>query len=190
MILSQTELQLAEEIDFRVRTLELLKNETKNSITKSPLFDENNDFLGFSKKAVVSNATNGKKSLKTLRKWFSETEYFLFLSDFKLNQLTILKAKNQFEILEFQKTESANFEISTADIIEKFKTWDYFYGVNIIGAGSYWILFEKNKRIRNIDSFAEELFEFCPDIINQGFGDMQSLVNYLRKNNDIFLWWD
>ena len=37
---------------------------------------------------------------------------------------------------------------------------------------------------------AENIYEFCPDIIDQGSGDINDIIDSLENSNSIFLWWD
>lgn len=38
--------------------------------------------------------------------------------------------------------------------------------------------------------FSEEVYEFCPDIVDQGVGDMKKLKDSIKVNKELFLWWD
>jgi Domain of unknown function (DUF4253) len=195
-MLTQQELFIAKNLGFEVKILELLKRETTNLITQRPIFNERNEFIEFSNDAILSNISdieNGKIALKNIKKRKISKNYFPFLSNIgshRQNQITILKAHNQFDILRFQKTDGDNYGVYTDDIIEKLTIWEELYGLSIIGAGYSWVLFEIKRIKKDINWFAQELFEFCPDIIYQDFGDMESLIEHLKCDNEIYLWWD
>ena len=37
---------------------------------------------------------------------------------------------------------------------------------------------------------AKFLYEFCPDIVDQGVGTVRKLEKSLQKGRDLYLWWD
>lgn len=193
MTLTEEELLLAEKVGFPISVFELLKRETKNTISQYHLYNDSNDLIGLSEKAIISNVEDGKKSIKHMQKWLIGKKYFAFLSKIKsnaANQITILKAENQFDILQFQKTDGGGYDITTNQVIAKLALWDKLFGVNIIGADNSWVLFEIKKMTKDINWFAQELYEFCPDILDQGFGEIENLIGNLKKSNEICLWWD
>jgi hypothetical protein len=193
MILTEQEKLLAEKLGFQKSSLVLLKKGTHNSVTQYAFFNDENEVFNFSEKAVVSNVCNGEKSIRNIQKWLIGKNEFAFLSKIKNrepNQIAIIKAKNQFDILHFQKTDGGSHGISTTQIIDKLTLWDKLFGVNIIGASSSWILFEIKKMPKDIEWFANELNEFCPDILDQNFGEIEKLIENLKTSNEIQLWWD
>jgi len=34
------------------------------------------------------------------------------------------------------------------------------------------------------------MYEFCPDIVDQGCGDVQTLAKDLKKTQRLYFWWD
>jgi len=43
----------------------------------------------------------------------------------------------------------------------------------------------------DLDSFAKDLYSFCPDVVDQGAGSHEALVQALKQSNgDVTLWWD
>lgn len=193
MELTEEELFMAKKMGFQVKVFELLKNESQNSIFQFPIFNKDNTELILSENAIFSDIINNDSSLNHIQKWLKGSNYFAFLSKFRnqeSNQITILKTKSQFNILEFQQTDGGNYGLSTSNIIEKLTLWDKLFGVSIIGANYCSVLFEIKKMPKDVIWFSQELFEFCPDIINQGFENIEMLIEYLKKNNQILLWWD
>ncbi|MGQ0423169.1 DUF4253 domain-containing protein, partial [Bacillus sp. HC-Mk] len=41
-----------------------------------------------------------------------------------------------------------------------------------------------------MQSFAQEMYEFCPDIVEQGTESIEELVEEIKKTKKLFLWWD
>jgi hypothetical protein len=42
----------------------------------------------------------------------------------------------------------------------------------------------------DLGAFAKELYEFCPDLIDQGFGSLATLEHHLRATRRVHFWWD
>lgn len=193
MILTEQEILLSEKMEFQKSTFELLKKGTDNPVTQYAFFNDVNELVNFSEKAINSNINDGENPIRNIQKWLIGKNEFAFISKIKNdepNQITILKAKNQFDILHFQKTDGGSYDISTTQIIEKLTLWDKLFGVNIIGADNSWVLFEIKKMPKDINWLANELYEFCPDILDQNFGEIEKLVEHLKNTNEIQLWWD
>lgn len=42
----------------------------------------------------------------------------------------------------------------------------------------------------DMDAFAREVYEFCPDVVDQGVGTVHALAREMRKTGALYLWWD
>jgi hypothetical protein len=60
----------------------------------------------------------------------------------------------------------------------------------LTGAGFDWCEGRFTRPIKNSRKLAEEMCEFCPDIVNQGTGEVSRLANELKKTQKFFFWWD
>ncbi len=40
------------------------------------------------------------------------------------------------------------------------------------------------------EDLAERMYEFCPDIVDQGVGDVDALAESLAESDHLFFWWD
>lgn len=105
-------------------------------------------------------------------------------------QLVIAPGSNQFDILRLVGTAAPNHGLTNADIISRLEKWNPRYGVNVLGAGEDYVSLLLRAKPSNPDAFADELYAFCPDIVDQGFGDLDSLKAALRTSREVFLWWD
>ena len=104
--------------------------------------------------------------------------------------VTIIKSENKFEPLYFEGTNAVNYDINTPQIVEKLKLWDSKYGVEIYGASFDLVSGEFKNQPNDIKKFASEMYEFCPDIVDQGVGSLDELINTLKESKQFFLWWD
>jgi hypothetical protein len=44
--------------------------------------------------------------------------------------------------------------------------------------------------VRDPKGLAKRMYDFCPDIVDQGVGDVEELAKQLRKKNHLYFWWD
>jgi len=42
----------------------------------------------------------------------------------------------------------------------------------------------------NWKALAEEVYAFCPDVVDQGTGTVDALIEEVRSKKVLFLWWD
>ena len=43
---------------------------------------------------------------------------------------------------------------------------------------------------QEMQSFAQEMYEFCPDIVEQGTGSIEELIEEIKETKKLALWWD
>ena len=46
------------------------------------------------------------------------------------------------------------------------------------------------KQPAGMDAFAREVYEFCPDVVEQGVGTVKALADEMRRSGTLYLWWD
>jgi hypothetical protein len=39
-------------------------------------------------------------------------------------------------------------------------------------------------------AFARDVYEFCPDIVDQGVGSVEAQEESIRDSGQVYLWWD
>lgn len=62
--------------------------------------------------------------------------------------------------------------------------------MEIVGAGGDWIEAEFVNQPKHMQVFAEEVYEFCPDVVDQGTDTVEALAEEMQETNLLFLWWD
>jgi hypothetical protein len=95
-----------------------------------------------------------------------------------------------YKLMEFSETNGANYDIETFHIVDKYKKWDKEFGIMPIGIGFDFC--ECQIKNRNIDykKLAEEVYEFCPDVVEQGTETVEALEDEIRRSGTIYMWWD
>jgi hypothetical protein len=70
------------------------------------------------------------------------------------------------------------------------KEWEIHSPFDIIGADSDWVEIEFKRLPKDLRAFIEEVYDFCPDAVDQGPGSIAELMKDIRKTKKLFLWWD
>jgi hypothetical protein len=105
-------------------------------------------------------------------------------------EIVVAPGEDQFAILETAATDAVNYDMVTDDLIEKLEVWDSKYGIDIWQAETDTIQLKLLKLPKDVKSFAEEVYKFCPDIVDQGIGTVSALEKEIKRTKELFLWWD
>lgn len=105
-------------------------------------------------------------------------------------ELVVAPGKNQLDILEIAGTDAINYGMLTDDLVARLKDWDTKYGIDIWQAETDTIQLKLSKLPKDVKAFANEVYKFCPDIVNQGIGTVSALEEEIRKSKEVYLWWD
>jgi hypothetical protein len=105
-------------------------------------------------------------------------------------EVVVAKGESQFDILRVARSDAVNYDMLTEDLCRKLDEFDRKYGIEIFHAETDTIEFGFNRHPSNMKEFGESLYEFCPDIVDQGTGSVDALVEMIRKDQRVFLWWD
>jgi hypothetical protein len=119
--------------------------------------------------------------------------YLIFLSERGYESpstISLIKSTDQFDILSIQKTDGINYDIVNKDVIKKLKDWDNAYGIEILGADYDWVDLIIKNPIDDVPLFAKEVYEFCPDAVDQGVGEIEELEKIIQEYKRLYLWWD
>lgn len=85
-------------------------------------------------------------------------------------EIVVLKTADRLDIVRFKATAAGNYELSNADIIAHLQNWQSRCKLEISGAGRDWInVHFLTLPDEDLGAFAEEVYNFCPDIIDQHF---------------------
>ena len=77
--------------------------------------------------------------------------------------------------------------------IAAWRSWRDRYGAYLIGLTSDALIFSVDRRPGDRSEafmLAKELYEYCPDIVDQGMGTITNLAALLMVSNAWFFWWD
>jgi hypothetical protein len=95
----------------------------------------------------------------------------------------------QFDILRLARTDACNYDLTTDDLIRRLERYHADHGVNIVHAESDTIELDLLRLPSNAAALAEDLYEFCPDIVDQGVGTVEELAESIEATGRVYLWW-
>jgi hypothetical protein len=186
--------ELARIIRFDRQILVIVKEETQDRIGRLVGYDEK-DYQIIAPGIVVSvPEEKTDRILASLRQRLRNFKYLPFVVEMneglKVDRIGILKTTDQYEILRIMHTDGDDYDISNQDVIERLKEWEEYAPFDIIGADNDWVEIEFKSLPRDLKAFAEEVYDFCPDAVDQGPGSVEGLIKDIKRTKRLFLWWD
>lgn len=88
---------------------------------------------------------------------------------------------SKFDVIKENNTNGANHDISTEDVIKKLEDWDSRYGIEINDVSHDRLIVKFHAMPENVESLAKEIYQFCPDVIDQHFGCMDEMVEMMEE---------
>lgn len=144
--------------------------------------------------SFIASEQQAEKFIDEYYKKFKARGYYVFRQERGYNYISdrvgIIKSTDQFDILRIRKTHAYTHNLSTLQIIEKLKQWNNRYGIDLIGAGYNWLNFRFNKTPENMSAFANEVLDFCPDVLLFSAGTVDQLQQSIKTDRALFLQWN
>ena len=108
----------------------------------------------------------------------------------KPDRVGIFKTTDKYKILRDIKTSAFNYDIDNDSLIHIIERWDKDLDLELIGASGDYCEFLINKDPQNWRELAQQIYNICPDVVNQGTGYLVVYKNEMMKNKRLYLWWD
>ncbi len=122
---------------------------------------------------------------------------YLFLSNMDFDKsyntyfdIVIINCSDPFKVIELVGTDGVNYDLYNDDIINKLKEWDKVVGFEFEVIDVSRIQAYISKLPKDVPKFTADIYEFCPDVINQGYGSMEEMISDYKQNRYFWLWWD
>ncbi len=194
IVLSPQAEDVARQIGFDRKVLIILKEETHGHIQRLTGFDEDDYPVMVNGISVDVPEDLSGRILTAVRARLKQLRYMAFVVAMKdaLKQDTIgvIKGTDQYDILRTMRTNGEEYEILSEDVVARFKDWEKSFSFDILGADNDWVEIEFKTLPKDLAAFAEEVYDFCPDAVDQGPGNVTGLVKEMQATHRLFLWWD
>ena len=138
----------------------------------------------------VTDRNDGEVLLSKVRTILQGSPYSAYLISVLGDMVAIVEDIDQYGYLDVVYTDGINYGLEHEDIIAKYQHWDDQYGLSLIGASYDWLEAEFQSPPSDWLAFAQEVYAFSPDVVDQGTGDVEALADEMRNTNTLFLWWD
>ncbi len=185
---------VAKIIKFDRQILIMVKEESQASIQRLVGYDENNYQIIADGICVPVPEDRTDMVLDTLRNKLIPLKYMVFVVEMnagiKTDKIGVLKGTDQYEILRIMHTDGDDYDISNQDVIDRLKEWEKISSFDIIGADNDWVEIEFRTLPKDLKAFTEEVYDFCPDAVDQGPGNPAELAKEIQQTKRLFLWWD
>lgn len=143
---------------------------------------------------------NEKTAYQIIDKHFDnvkKSKNYLFLTNLDFDEsfrsyydIVIAPISDQLELIKFIGTEPINFDLSNQDVVEWFRKKHTEFDFDIIVVDFDRIEAILKSDPKSYEKLGKEIYEFCPDVIDQGHSDMNELIQHLKKNKHMWFWWD
>ncbi len=194
IVLSPHAEEVACQIGFDKQVLIIVKEETHEHIQRLTGYDENGYQIMANGISVDVPEDRSDLILKKLRTRLQPRHYMAFVVAMNdgLEQETIgvIKGADQYDILRIMQTNGEEYEILNEDVMARLKDWEKTFSFEIVGADNDWVEIEFKTLPKDLSAFAEEVYDFCPDAVDQGPGSVSGLVKEMQATRRLFLWWD
>ncbi|NHN31548.1 DUF4253 domain-containing protein [Paenibacillus agricola] len=105
-------------------------------------------------------------------------------------EVVVGAGKTQFDIVRLARTDACNYDMDNKAIVAKLEQIHMRYGISIKAASSDTVGFAMDVLPKDLQGFCQELYGFCPDIVDQGSGSLAALEEQLEMLQYVELWWD
>jgi uncharacterized protein DUF4253 len=192
--LSDEERALALRIGFTESVLREAKRHAIEPITQLEGTDDNYDPIPVNGIAIAVPGRKAIVALDALKSALAAKGYFPFRYEENFGQrpdrIAIIKTRDQLDALRTMKTNGINCDIEPEQVIARVSDWHRKYGLVIYGAGMDFVEATFVQPPRDMAAFAEEVYKFCPDVVDQGTGSVAALAEEMKRENKLYLWWD
>ncbi len=185
---------VAKIIKFDRQVLIIMKEESGSSVQRLVGYDESGYQIIADGVCVPVPEDRTDMVLEALRSRLAPLKYMAFVVEMnagiKTDKIGVLKGVDQYEILRIMHTDGDDYDITNQDVIDRLKDWEKISAFDIIGADSDWVELEFRTLPRDLNAFVEEVYDFCPDAVDQGPGTTAELAREMQQTKRLFLWWD
>jgi hypothetical protein len=121
--------------------------------------------------------------------------FYLFRSDqnFGMNGLPdivgLLPTTDKFAVMAAMDINGDNCDVGTAGVIAWMRELDEAQSYVLTGIGFNFLEGAFTEPVRDPADLAERMYEFCPNIVDQGTETVGELAKELRRGR-LYLWWD
>lgn len=192
--LTPEEIALCGEIGFDEPIVSLVKSRSLGEIARLIRCTEESEEQPAEGISVQVDEDDAYRVIDELWDALEETGYIAFYDERNFgdapDRIGLIRSEDEFDILRVKQTNGWNCDIGTDDIIARIQEWGARYPMRIVGADSDWVEILLGSDLPNAEEFAQEIYEFCPNVVDQETETVEALAESIKESSIIFLWWD
>jgi|GEM_PF-3063456 len=178
MKLTADEIALARELKFDEEVCLLVKSQANKKLERLQETSESEDPQpGPGVSVAVKDGEEAEQLINALRDLLSKRGYRAFWTQRdesngieETDEVAILKTDDPYAIIKICKSDGANEDVSTEDILDRLERWKKDCEFEVVGASRDWVALQFSQLPKDLLRFAEDVYLFCPDAIVQGVG--------------------
>jgi hypothetical protein len=90
-----------------------------------------------------------------------------------------------FALIREAGTNAGNYDLDTEDIINRLKQWQSLCSFTVKSAGHDRVDIEFATLPADMNAFAQDLYDFCPDLVDQGTGCMAEMIETMEEMGEV-----
>src|SRR4051794_12026566 len=178
MELAPAEREVASQIGFDEATLLLVKGVSGRSVERlTAINDDGETEAADGISVVVADGHEAERVMNELSPRIAPGGYRAFWSERRApngrkesDEVAVLKTDDPYAIVRLRRSDGGNYGITTQDIIDRLTAWRQTSEFTVVGGSSDWVALVFSGLPERICAFAEEIYQFCPDIVDEGVG--------------------
>lgn len=93
-------------------------------------------------------------------------------------------SKDPFALIREAGTSAPNFDLDNDAIIEHLARWQALCSFTVTGAKDDKVDIKFTMFPQDMDTFVRNLYEFCPDLVDQGTGCVQEMIETMEETGE------
>lgn len=186
--------ELARTIGFEAGVLLRVKQLSGGEIVRLTVEDDRPEPAPAAGFAIVVPASIAGALVLNLREELAARGFVPFVDQMNYgngdDRVGVIRGADSFEVLRLKKTDGINYGHTSDAVLARLEQWHRATPLTIVGAGRDWVDLEFETLPADLDAFAKEVYEFCPDTVDQGFPSVAELASALKASRRLYLWWD
>jgi hypothetical protein len=105
-------------------------------------------------------------------------------------KLCIIPTADKYDAIAVHQTNGCNYDIGPSDVVAWLRELEAEQPFILTCIAHDTLAGRFLTAIADPEGLAERMYEFCPDIVDQGCGSVEILAESLAESDDLFFWWD
>lgn len=218
MALNDTERALAKAAGLSETVLLTIRRHTRKKLERFRASSERGTAPGPGVSVTVADGEEAERLMQPLVAELRGTGCQTFWSERasrnglkQTDEVAVVGTDDPYAAIRLRRTDGANYDISTDDIIERLRAWEELCSLRVVGAASSWVALQFQTlpqisqrlvhgtddvlaQLEGMDPAAAQQFRDLLDAASAGSIDerdgVRLLAEDLHRRKYLFLWWD